>query len=69
LARNAGVSTPSVTRFESGGNATILVVEKLKSALETAGIEIEQPGKPDKAAQALVIILDDGSRIRLRAGG
>jgi transcriptional regulator with XRE-family HTH domain len=38
LAREAQVNANTVKRFEGGGNVTMATVEKLKTALEKAGI-------------------------------
>jgi transcriptional regulator with XRE-family HTH domain len=38
LARAANVGVNSVNRFETGGDARISTVEKLRSALEVAGV-------------------------------
>lgn len=38
LAREAQVNANTVKRFESGGNVTMATVEKIKLALEKAGI-------------------------------
>jgi transcriptional regulator with XRE-family HTH domain len=40
LAREAGVNPNTVKRFEGGGNVTLATVEKLKIALEKAGITL-----------------------------
>ena len=39
LGERAGVSYTTVTRFENSGNANIATVNKLKEALENAGVE------------------------------
>lgn len=38
LAREAGITPPTVTKFETGGNVTIETVEKVQRALEKAGV-------------------------------
>ncbi len=38
LARQADLTAQTVTKFENGGNVTLETLEKLKSALENAGI-------------------------------
>lgn len=38
LAREAGLTPPTITKFETGGNVTIETVEKIQRALERAGI-------------------------------
>ena len=38
LAREAGITPPTVTKFENGGNVTLETVEKIQRALEQAGI-------------------------------
>jgi transcriptional regulator with XRE-family HTH domain len=38
LARQAGITANTVTRFENGGNVTLATVEKMKKAFERAGI-------------------------------
>ena len=38
LAREAGLTPPTITKFETGGNVTIDTVEKIQRALERAGI-------------------------------
>ena len=38
LARQAGVTANTVTRYENGGNATLDTLEKLRRALGGAGI-------------------------------
>ncbi len=40
LAREAGINHNTVTRFENGGNVTMSTVEKIKNALERAGITL-----------------------------
>ena len=37
LARQAGITANTVTRFENGGNVTLATVEKMKEAFERAG--------------------------------
>lgn len=38
LAREAGLTPPTITKFETGGNVTVETVEKMQRALERAGI-------------------------------
>jgi transcriptional regulator with XRE-family HTH domain len=47
LAREAGLTANTVTRFENGGNATLDTLERMKRALEGAGITfIPENGGP-----------------------
>lgn len=39
LARQAGITANTVTRFENGSNVTLATVEKMKEAFERAGIK------------------------------
>lgn len=40
LARQAGINPNTVTRFENGGNVTMATVEKMKDAIERAGVTL-----------------------------
>jgi len=40
LAREAGVNPNTIKRFESGGNVTVATVEKVRMAIERAGITL-----------------------------
>lgn len=38
LAREAGITANTVTRFETGGNVTVETVTKIKAAFDRAGV-------------------------------
>lgn len=38
LAREAGLTPPTITKFENGGNVTLDTAEKIQHALDRAGI-------------------------------
>lgn len=49
LARHAGVTARTVTRFENGGNASLETLTKVKQALDAAGITyVPENGGPAK---------------------
>lgn len=58
LAKQAGITPPTVTKFENGGNVTVETLKKIQAALEEAGITwvpenggppgVRQPRQPSK---------------------
>jgi transcriptional regulator with XRE-family HTH domain len=40
LAKAAGITPQTVTRFENGGNITIATLEKIQAAIEHAGVTL-----------------------------
>lgn len=52
LAREAGITPPTVSKFETGGNVTVESLRKMQAALERAGITwVPENGGPPGVRQ------------------